>query len=231
MPSAATSAEAEIAEVIVVGGGDGERDAHALTFALGLDLVPDQRRDVGAAEILHRADAGRRGDVDLGEKSPITSMPTNSSPRSRSAGPSRLQISRSRLVSSVAAGEPPRTMLERRSSAAGTRLTAPAYSPSTRMMRLSPSLHRGQEFLHHPLLAEGHREHVVERAEIEIVAGDAEHRAAAVAVERLHHDVAVLGAERLDLGEVARDQRRRHQLGKFGDEDLFRRVAHAAPGR
>jgi hypothetical protein len=32
-----------------------------------LDRIPDQRRDVGAAEALHLANAGRRGDVDLGE--------------------------------------------------------------------------------------------------------------------------------------------------------------------
>jgi hypothetical protein len=47
-----------------------------------------------------------------------------------------------------------------------------------------------------------------------------------MAVERFHHDVAMLGAERLDGVEVARDQRRRHQVGKFGDEDFFGRVAH-----
>ena len=57
-----------------------------------------------------------------------------------------LQISRSRAVSSVSFGEPPRTMLERRSSTAGTRFTAPAYSPSTRMMRLSPSRTSGKNF-------------------------------------------------------------------------------------
>src|SRR5262249_33824723 len=34
---------------------------------LRLDLVPDHGRHVRAAEIFHRADAGRRGDVDLGE--------------------------------------------------------------------------------------------------------------------------------------------------------------------
>ena len=79
-------------------------------------------------------------------KSPITSMPTNSSPRSRKAGPRRSQMSRSRSVRSVAFGAPPRTMLERRSSAAGTRLTAPANSPSTRMMRLSPSFTAGRKF-------------------------------------------------------------------------------------
>ena len=35
---------------------------------LPLDLVPDQRSDIGAAEVFHRADAGRRGDIDLGEE-------------------------------------------------------------------------------------------------------------------------------------------------------------------
>ena len=37
---------------------------------LRLDRIPDQRRDVGAAELLHLADAGGRGDVDLGEIRP-----------------------------------------------------------------------------------------------------------------------------------------------------------------
>ncbi len=69
-------------------------------------------------------------------------------------------------------------------------------------------------------------EQIVKRAEIEILAREPEHRLAAFAVERLHHDVAVLGAERLDLGEVARHQRRGHQVGKLGDEHLLRRVAH-----
>src|SRR3954465_13648831 len=75
----------------------------------------------------------------------MTSMPTNNRPRSHKCGPSRAQISRSRGVRSVAAAAPPRTMLERRSSAAGTRLTAPANSPSTRMMLLSPFLTSGRK--------------------------------------------------------------------------------------
>src|SRR5579864_8755478 len=33
-----------------------------------LDLVPDQRRDIRAAEIFDGADAGRRGDVDFRQK-------------------------------------------------------------------------------------------------------------------------------------------------------------------
>jgi len=40
---------------------------------------------------------------------------------------------------------PPRTMLERRSSGAGTRLTAPANSPSTRMNALVAVLHSGRK--------------------------------------------------------------------------------------
>ena len=80
--------------------------------------------------------------------------------------------------------------------------------------------------MHHPLLAECHSEQVIKRAEIEILLGQAEHRLAAFAVERLHHDIAVGGAKLLDRGEVAGDQGRRHQLGKFHYEHLFRRVAH-----
>ena len=41
--------------------------AHAPRRRLRLDGVPDRDREIGAAEPLDRADAGRRGDVDLGE--------------------------------------------------------------------------------------------------------------------------------------------------------------------
>ena len=177
-----------------------------------LDLVPDQRRDVRPAEILDGADAGRRGDVDLGE----LAVDHVDADEHQAALAQRRADGRADLALALASvrlsfGAPPRTMLERRSSAAGTRLTAPAIFAVDQDDALVAVLDRGQEFLHHPWLAEGDREHVVERAEIEIVPGEPEHRAAAVAVERLHHDVAVLGAERLDLGEVAGEQRRRHQ--------------------
>ena len=76
----------------------------------------------------------------------ITSMPTKTRPRRFNSGPMRAQIARSRAVSSVSAAAPPRTMLERMSSPAGTRLTAPSASPSTRMMRLSPSETCGRNF-------------------------------------------------------------------------------------
>ena len=94
-------------------------------------------------------------------------------------------------------------------------------------MRLSPLLTSGRKrWITHGSL-EGHREHVVERAEIHVLRQHAEHRGAAVAVQRLHHHGAVLGAKRIDLVEIARDQRRRHQIREIHHEQFFRRVAHA----
>ena len=80
--------------------------------------------------------------------------------------------------------------------------------------------------LHDMRLAEGGGEDFEQRGEILVALGDAEDAGAAVAVERLDDDVAVLLAERADLVRVARDQRRRHQLGELGDEEFFRRVPH-----
>src|SRR6185369_11367067 len=51
--------------------------------------------------------------------------------------------------------------------------------------------------------------------EIRIAAAAAEDRASAHAVERLEHDVAVLGDEPADLGGVARDDRRWYALWKM----------------
>src|SRR5262245_42801917 len=39
-----------------------------ISSPLRLDGIPDQRRDIGAAEAFELADAGWRGDVDLGEE-------------------------------------------------------------------------------------------------------------------------------------------------------------------
>src|SRR5208282_4510171 len=89
-------------------------------------------------------------------------------------------------------------------------------------------LHRREELLHDPRFAKHVREQIIERTEIEVVAGKPENCLAAEAVKRFHDDIAMLGAERLDGREVAGDDRRRHKLGKFGDENLFRRVAHVA---
>ena len=115
-------------------------------------------------------------------KPPITSMPTNSRPRSRSAGPMRSQISRSRggqlgRLGGAAAHHVGAQIVGRRHAVDGAGEFAVDQDDA-----LVAVLHRRQEVLDHPRLAEGDREHVVERAEIEVVAGDPEHRAAAVAV-------------------------------------------------
>src|SRR6516225_975625 len=71
-------------------------------------------------------------------QSPITSMPTKTSPWARRVGPIAAQISRSRARSAVRSGRAPTCRLARASPSGGTRMTAPMASPSTRMMRLSP---------------------------------------------------------------------------------------------
>ena len=112
------------------------------------------------------------------------------------------------------------------SFAAGTRFTAPMGTPSTRMIRLSPSLTCGRK----RCTTQGSRKVTENRSNSEpkfgILHAHLEHRGAAVSVERLHDDLAVLGTEGLDLVLVARDQGRRHQVGELEDEDLLRRVAN-----
>ena len=70
-------------------------------------------------------------------------------------------------------------------------------------------------------------EHLEQRSEIVVVLLQPEDAGAAIAVERLDDDVAVARAERVGSPADPRDQRRRHQFGKFGDEEFLRRIAHA----
>ncbi|MDT4857990.1 hypothetical protein FQZ97_924360 [compost metagenome] len=52
-----------------------------------------------------------------------------------------------------------------------------------------------------------------------------EHAGTAIAVERLQDDITKLAAELQNLLRILGDQRFGHQVGEFGDEDLFRAVA------
>src|SRR6516225_12160154 len=162
---------------------------------LGLDLVPDQRGNIGAAEIFHGADAGRRGDVDLGEKA-VDHVDANEQQ-------TPLAQSRSELGAdfTLARGEVGRF----RHAAAhhvGTEIVGGGYTvdrASERAIDQNDALvalfHSGKKFLHHPRLAKCRREQVVERAEIEILASEAEHGLTDLAIKRLHHAVAVLSAK------------------------------------
>ena len=185
------------------------------TLPLLLDLVPDQRRDVRPAEIPDRADAGRRGDVDLGEPAAdhVDADEQQAALAQRRAdGRADLALARRQLgvLRRAAAHHVGAKVVGGRHAVHRAGVFAVDQDDA-----LVAVAHLGKEFLDHPGLAKGRGEHVVERAEVEVVPGQAEHRAAAVAVERLHHDVAVLGAERLDLGEVAREQGRRHQVAEI----------------
>ncbi len=81
--------------------------------------------------------------------------------------------------------------------------------------------------LHHDRLAEGDAQKLDERIEIGVALRNAEHRGAAIAVKRLHHDVLVLVAEGADGVRRAGDERWRHQIEKVEHEHLLRRIAHA----
>src|SRR4029077_10400994 len=133
---------------------------------LFLDLVPDQRSDIGAAEILDGTDAGRRGDVDLRQKvaDHVDADEQQAALAQRRAEP--------RADLALARGE------------VGGRRYAAAHHVGAQVVRrrhaidragelavdqndaLVAVLHRGQEFLHHPRLAEHGGEQIVERAEI-----------------------------------------------------------------
>ena len=86
--------------------------------------------------------------------------------------------------------------------------------------------HVGQERLHHERLAPDLAEQFGQRGEVGVLAADMEHRRAGIAVERLDHDLAMLGMEGARILEPAGDQRRRHELGIIEHEQLFGRVAH-----
>ena len=156
----------------------------------------------------------------------MTSMPTKRRPRSSSAGFSRAQISFSRGVSSVAAGHAAAhhvgadVVLRGHAIDRAERL---AFDEQDALVALHDLR---QEALHDPGLAEGRGEEVIERAEIRIARRDLEDARAAMPIERLHHDLPVPGAEALDRRLVAGDERRRHEVEKLGDEELFGRVAH-----
>ena len=85
----------------------------------------------------------------------------------------------------------------------------------------------GEEFLHDVRLAIGLVEQLHQRGEIAAVGADAEHRSAGEAVQRLDHDLAMLGEEFPGEAERARDRRRRHELREVEHPQLLRRIANA----
>ncbi len=122
----------------------------------------------------------------------ITSMPTNSRPRSRSRRSERgadfaLAIRQLGRLGRAAAHHVGAQIVRRRHAVDGAGEFAVDQDDA-----LVAMLHLGKEALDHPGLLEGDREHVEQRAEIHVLRHHAEHRGAAMAVQRLHDDGAVL---------------------------------------
>src|SRR4029079_3205216 len=181
--------------------------------------------DVVAAERLHLPDAGRRRDVDLGE---IRTDDVDAGEDQAAALQFRLQP---RADFTIALVE-----FDRHSAAANvqvcTRFAGLRYAiECARDFAIDQDnafvtvFHFRPEFLNHERFAEHGLKQFDQRAEISVTGLDTEHRRAAVAVERLDDDVFVFGAERLHVGALARDERRRHQIEKIEDEQFFGRVA------
>ena len=157
----------------------------------------------------------------------MTSIPAKSRPRRLSSGPMAAQISCSRARE-----------LRRRRGAAAHQIGADVVfgrNPVDRAGRhaideddaLVALGHLRQKALDDPWLAKARREKIVKRAKIRILAGDFEHRRAAMPMQGLHHRLAMLVKKGLDGRLVAGDQGRRHKLRKIHDKELFRRIAHA----
>ncbi len=86
--------------------------------------------------------------------------------------------------------------------------------------------HFGEEGLDHEGFAPDLTEQLDQRREVRAILADQEHRLAAIAVQRLHHDRTMLRLEALHLVERAGDQRGRHEAFEIEHIDLFGRVAH-----
>src|SRR5262249_22709735 len=154
--------------------------------ALRFDLVPDQRGDVGPAEILHRANAGWRGDVDLGEEAADYVDADEKEPplpqrRPEPGADFALAGEKIGRFRHATAHHVRAQIISRRHAIDGAGELAIDQNDA-----LVAVLHRRQEFLHHPRLAERDREQIIERTEIEVLAGKPEYGLAALAVQRLH---------------------------------------------
>ena len=130
----------------------------------------------GAAEILDRADAGRRGDVDLGEEAvdhvdADEEKPALAQRRPEPGADLALALGEVGRLGHAAAHHVGAQIVRRRHAV--DRAGELAVDQDDALVAV---LHRRQEFLHHPGLAEGARKEIVKRAEIEVRGRDLEHR-------------------------------------------------------
>src|SRR5690606_9471802 len=193
---------------------------------LRLHCVPEQRGNIRSTEALYLATAGWGGHVDL--RHPVAdhldadgdeaALPQGRADSGADFPLALRQFRFFRATSDMHIGA--RFRLGRYAVDGANRLSVDQYDA------LVALAHVLQVALHDERLAKELREHFKQRTEIAIRFGEMEDTGAAIAVERLHDDVAVLAAKGHDLRDILGDQGFRHQVGEFGDEDLFRTVAH-----
>ena len=194
--------------------------------ALGLDCIPQKARDIGTAEALDLADAGRRGNVDLGEiiadhVDADEKEATFAQGGADAVADFLLAFRQFRMLGAPADMHVgPAVVLGRHAVDRADRL---AIDQDDALVALADI---GQVLLRNEGLPEHQAEGFEQRGEIAVVLLEMEDASATVAVKRLDDDVAHLFAEGADFGRIAGNERRRHQVRKLRDEDLFRRIAH-----
>src|SRR5690349_4237722 len=163
---------------------------------LALDCLPDEARRIGAVELVDGDDAGRRGDVDLGQ--PLAADHVDPDEEQSAALQLRTEHAANLLLA--------RRQLGLRRSAADREVGAD-FARAGHAIDRSGDLavdeddalvavdDLREEFLDDVGLAIGAVEELDQRREVPRVGTDAEDRASGEAVQRLDHDLAMLGEE------------------------------------
>ena len=210
-------------------GGNGTLHVHAVSSSACLTAIASQMAAAtsGPPSALNGAYAGGRGHVDLGEPAVdhVNADEDQTPPlQFGSDGRADFLFARRKLggFRRAAAHHVGADVIGRRHAIdAAARLAVDQDDP------LVAAADGGQEFLHHPLLAEAGRKKVEQRAVIGVLNEQPKHRGAAVPMQGFHHHFAVFGAKGVDRRALAGDEGRRHQLRIIHHEQLFRRIAHA----
>ena len=184
------------------------------------------RLDPGAGQAVGLLDAGRRGDVDLGQ--PVADhvdadedQPARPEVRADARADLPLPVGQHGLLRLPAGVE-----IGARLSLVGHARDGAGDFAVDQNDALVALADLRQVALGDDRLAELLGIHFQQRAEIVVAGPEVEHAGAAVTVERLDDDVAMLVAEPPDRLRIARDQGRRHQVRIAVDVDFLRRVAH-----
>ena len=215
-------------------GGDADAGAPA-RLAPGeraLERVDEHLGDVEAGLLGDLLEAGRAGDVDLGQAVADHVEPDQQQAARAPASGRSPRRSRGRAPSSGCATPlPPAARLPRISLPCGMRASAIRHRLAADHQDALVALRRSRagSAAPSPSCAPSRLSVSMMRAEVQAVGADAEDAHAAHAVERLQDDVAGArrGSARIAVG-VARDERRRDELRELEDRELLR-DGRAAP--